>query len=101
MLQRLVETVTSHTEIVKSLGRSAPTIADSATSTDSEVLVSEVIVYEARVENTLDVEYHGNASMARELGRDIPILTESNFTLWKKYVLAYGRATVTELSIIS
>ena len=37
-------------------------------------------------------ENRGNYSMARELGKEIPALTDRNYSLWKEHVLAYGRA---------
>lgn len=47
----------------------------------------------ARVDvNARGDENRGNYSMARELGKEIPTLTDRNYSLWKEHVLAYGRA---------
>ena len=62
--------------------------SDASETTDLELPARDVRVeIEARGE-----EYRDNLSMARELGKENPILSDRNYSLWKEHVVAYGRA---------
>ena len=94
LLQQLLATVASHSDILSVLSAQRNNIADSIVSVDTDVPAEERIPdipvvpevdHPAPVQIRED-QVRSHFSVTRELGNGIPILSDKNYALWKAHV---------------